>query len=207
LDVSCIVLAGGKSKRLGRNKVVEMIGDKNLLERVICRLSFLNSEIIIVTGKESIIPQLTAYPGIKLVKDIFPGGGSLGGIYTGLKNSNKFYNFVVACDMPFVNPNLLQYMVNLSDGFDVVIPKVKNLLEPLHAIYSKNCIPPMEYLIEQNRLSILELFPMVHVKYIEDAEIDRFDSDHWSFFNINTESDLKLGKEIAGKEEIKGDKC
>jgi molybdenum cofactor guanylyltransferase len=205
LDVSCIVLAGGKSKRLGRNKVVEIVGNKSLLERVVSSLSFFNSEILIVTGKESIIPQLTAYPKVKQVEDIIPGAGAFGGVYTGLVNSTTYYNVVVACDMPFINQRLLSYMLGLAESFDVVIPKVNNILEPLHAVYSKNCIAPIEFLIKQNRLSILELFPMVKVRIVENNEIDRFDQDHQSFFNINTEADLDAGKELARKEEIKGD--
>ena len=102
LDVSCIILAGGKSRRLGRNKVIEKIGNQSLLERVVSSLSVFNSEIIIVAARESFLPQLTNYPKLKFVNDIYPGKGSLGGIYTGLVGSKLFYNVVVACDMPFL---------------------------------------------------------------------------------------------------------
>jgi molybdopterin-guanine dinucleotide biosynthesis protein A len=207
LDVSCIILAGGKSTRLGRNKVVETIGEKSLLERVVSGLSSLKTEIIVVVARDSSLPQLANYPGLKMVTDIYPGKGSLGGIYTGIAFSGSFYNLVVACDMPFLNPDLLGYMVGLAGEFDVVIPKVDGILEPLHAVYSRNCVPPMEFLIKQNRLSILELYPMVKMRYIENAEIDRFDPQHLSFFNINTEADLQMGIKLAGKEDFKSDKC
>lgn len=207
MDVSCIILAGGKSKRLGRNKVIEVIGSKSLLERVVSNLSIFDSEIIVVTGKESIIPQLTKYPKVRIAEDIYPEEGSLGGIYTGLIQSKTYYNVVVACDMPFINQDLVSYMIDLAESFDVIIPLVDNILEPLHAVYSKNCISPIEFLIKQNRLSILELFPMVKVKYIDSAEIDKFDPRHLSFFNINTEADLDAGKELTGGDDIKVDKC
>lgn len=208
LDVSCIVLAGGKSARLGRNKVVEVVGNKSLLERVISCLSNLNKEIIIVASKESSLPQLTNYPKLKLIYDIYPGKGTIGGIYTGLTTSETFFNLVVACDMPFLNLGLIRYMINQAEGYDVVIPKAAgDVLEPLHAIYSRNCIAPLDFLIKQNRLSVLELFPMVRVRYIEESEIVTFDRAHTSFFNINTESDLSAGIELAGKEDITSDKC
>jgi molybdopterin-guanine dinucleotide biosynthesis protein A len=201
LDVSCIILAGGKSTRLGRNKVVEKIGNHSLIERVVTRLSSLKTDLIIVAAKESSIPQLINYPGLKRINDIYPGRGSLGGVYTGLIVSETLFNLVVACDMPFLNLDLLRYMISLAEGYDVVIPKTKNdILEPLHAVYSKNCISAIDMLIERDRFSILELFPLVKVRYLEKAEVERFDPEHLSFFNINTEADLKAGIEFLRRE-------
>jgi molybdopterin-guanine dinucleotide biosynthesis protein A len=208
LDVSCIVLAGGKGTRLGRNKVIEKIGNQSLLERVVSNLSTINKEIIVVTAQDSFLPQLTKYPYVKIVKDIYPGKGSLGGIYTGLVSSASLYNLVVACDMPFLNLDLIKYMFSIENDFDVVIPKVvDDILEPLHAVYSKNCIDKIALLLIQNRLSILELFPMVRVRYVDISEIDLFDKKHLSFFNINTETDLKVGKDLLIKEDSDSDKC
>ena len=201
MDVSCIILAGGKSTRLGRNKVVEKIGNQSLIEIVVSRLSALESDIIIVASKDSSLPQLTNCPRLKLANDIYPGRGSLGGIYTGLIASETLFNLVVACDMPFLNLDLLQYMVDRTEGYDAVIPKSDvDILEPLHAVYSKNCIPAIESLIKKDRFSILELYPLIKVKYIEYSEVERFDPDHLSFFNINTEEDLRVGKELLRRE-------
>jgi molybdenum cofactor guanylyltransferase len=206
LDVSFIILAGGKSTRLGRNKVVEKIGNQSLLERVVSNLSTFNLEMIIVIGQDSSLPQLTNYPNLKIVRDIYPGKGSLGGIYTGLVSSKSYFNFVVGCDMPFLNLDLLRYMMNISEHADAVVPKtINNVLEPLHSIYSKNCIGKIELLLKQNRLSILELYPMLNVRYVESFEIDRFDNQNLSFFNINTETDLKNGKDLIMKEETRVD--
>jgi molybdenum cofactor guanylyltransferase len=201
LDVSCIVLAGGKGTRLGRNKVVEKIGNQSLLERVIYVLSTLNRQTIIVAAQYSSLPQLTKYSDIKIVRDIYPGKGSLGGVYTGLVASKSDYNLVVACDMPFLNINLIEYLFSITDRFDVVIPKLKdNILEPLHAVYSKSCLDKIKILLDQNRLSILELFPMLRVRYVETNEIDHFDKKHLSFFNVNTEQDLVIGNKLISKE-------
>jgi molybdopterin-guanine dinucleotide biosynthesis protein A len=203
LDISCIVLAGGKSKRLGRNKVVEIIGQQSLLERVVSRLSSLGGEIIVVAAKESNLPRLVDYPAVKIIQDIYPGRGSLGGVYTGLKASASFYNLVVAGDMPFLNLKLLRYMLDIVDGYDAVVPRVsQTIFEPLHAIYSKNCVPPLERLILKNEFMILELYPLIKVKYVETGEIDRFDPRHLSFFNINTETDLIAGRELERKGDV-----
>jgi molybdenum cofactor guanylyltransferase len=206
LDVSCIVLAGGKSTRLGRNKIFETIGHRSLLERVIFCLTSLQCEITVVIASESSLPQLTNHPELKFVKDICPGKGTLGGIFTGLADSSTKYNLVVACDMPFLNLNLLRYIISLSEGYDVVIPQTKNILEPLHAVYSRNCLSTIETLLQKDKLSVLELYPLVKVKYVTEAEIDRFDPQHLSFFNVNTEADLKAGIELARKEDSDNDK-
>jgi molybdenum cofactor guanylyltransferase len=203
------VLAGGKSIRLGRNKIAEIFGQKSLLERVIARLTPLNSEILVVTALESTIPELTQYPKVKIVKDIFPGKGSLGGAYTGLTYSRTQYNLVVAGDMPFLNPKLLEHLIDLAvqSGADVVVPRINNFQEPLHAVYSTRCLPAIQRLVSQNQLSLLALFPLVKVKYVAEDEINRLDAAHLSFFNVNTEADLKLAREIAAKKDFRDDQC
>lgn len=197
MDISCIILAGGKSLRLGQDKVLEKVGNKSLLEQVISRIDSITKNIIIVTAEERTFPQIASYLKLKVVPDSFPGKGSLGGIYTGLVTSDSFYNLVVACDMPFLNQSLLRYMIEVSNGFDFVIPRVNNLFEPLHAVYSKNCVDPIEFIIKQGRKVIIELFNFVKVRYVEAEEIDRFDPKHLSFFNINTKEDLELARKIA----------
>jgi molybdopterin-guanine dinucleotide biosynthesis protein A len=178
------------------------------LERVLLCLSFFRSDIIIVTAKDSSLPQLTDYTGISIVNDIYPEKGSIGGIYSGLKASRWQKNLVVACDMPFLNLDLLSYMLEISAGYDVVVPKIDNVIfEPLHAVYSKNCITPLKRLIKDKIFKIIELFPLVKVRYIQNVEIDRFDPNHLSFFNVNTEEDLIAGKELARKEDAYRDKC
>jgi len=132
-----------------------------------------------------------------MVTDTYPGKGPLGGIYTGLATSNSFYNLVVACDMPFLNQALLSYMIQIAAGYDLVIPKLGNFIEPLHAVYAKGCLSPMEELLKQDNLQVNELSNLVRVRYVDAGEIDRFDPEHLSFFNINTEADLKMARELA----------
>ena len=197
MDISCIILAGGKGLRLGRDKALETINDRYLLDWVVSRLSFFNSNIIIVTATKQPFLQFIGYSKLRIVTDTYPGKGSLGGIYTGLATSDSGYNFVVACDMPFLNQALLRYMIQLSANFDLVVPRWEGMVEPLHAVYSKSCLAPIESLLRQGTLSVTELFTLVKVRYVEAEEIDRLDPKHLSFFNINTEADLKMARELA----------
>ena len=198
MDISCIILAGGKSVRFGHDKVLEKIGNASLLEQVISRIDPLGKEIIIVTAKERAFAQLANNPKIKIVNDIVPGMGSLGGIYTGLVESKSFYNLVVAADMPFLNESLLRYMIKVADSYDFILPHVKNWYEPLHAVYSRNCIGPAKTILDQGKKVIVELFNYVKVRYVEAEEIDKFDPQHLSFFNINTKEDMERAIKITG---------
>jgi molybdopterin-guanine dinucleotide biosynthesis protein A len=198
LDISGIILAGGKSLRFGHDKILEKIGNASLLEQVISRITSLTRDIIIVTAEERAFVPLAGHPKTRITADILPGQGSLGGIYTGLVRSDTFYNLVVAADMPFLSEPLLKYMIEVSDGFDFVLPRVNNYYEPLHAIYSRNCIAPIEAIFQRGRKVIIDLFDHVKVRFIEAEEIERFDPEHLSFFNINTKEDLDRARRIAG---------
>ena len=199
--MSCIILAGGKSSRLENDKVLETVGNRSLLQRVISGVSLLSNDIIIVTASEQTVPECIDYPKLRIVTDICPGKGPLGGIYTGLATSTSFYNLVVASDMPFLNQALLHYMIQLSANFDLVAPRVGDLVEPLHTVYTKNCLAPIEHMIKQDKLRVNLFFSLVKARYVEAEEIERFDPEHLSFFNVNTEADLKRARELAGGHE------
>ena len=196
MDISCVVLAGGKGLRLGQDKALETIGNKSLLHWVVSYLSLFKSNIIIVTAEKQSLSQLTDYPELRIVTDAYPDKGPLAGIYTGLAASVSLYNLVVACDMPFLNYALLDYMLQISADFDLVIPRLGDMVEPLHAVYSKTCLPPIQSLLEQGNLSVRGLFSLVRVRYVEATEINRFDPEHLSFFNINTEADLDKARQM-----------
>ncbi len=197
MDIGSIVLAGGKGLRLGHEKALETVGNKSLIEWVVFSLSFFKSDLVIVTAAKQSFPQFIGYPKLKMVTDAYPGKGPLGGIYTGLAASDSFYNLVVACDMPFLNRTLLDYMIQIAASFDMVVPRLGDMVEPLHAVYAKSCLAPIECLLKQSILNVRELFNLVRVRYVEATEINRFDPKHLSFFNINTEADLEMAREIA----------
>lgn len=165
-------------------------------------MSSISSEILLVISQKQARTSAQSYthPEARTVVDLYPGKGSLGGIYTGLTYSNSFYNLVVACDMPFLNTALLRHMISLSTGFDVVIPRLDDNIEPLHAVYSRNCASFIEEQLKRDDLRIRGFFDSVKVRYIEKEELERFDPEHLSFFNVNTEADLVKARTMAKTE-------
>jgi molybdopterin-guanine dinucleotide biosynthesis protein A len=190
-------LAGGKSLRLGREKALEPVDNQRLIDRVISVICSICSEIIVVTNQEQYKRLVKANLRVKMEVDLVPGKSSLGGIYTGLAYTNTVYNLVVGCDMPFLNHALLSYLVQNAPGYDAVVPKIGKFLEPLHAVYTKNCMSAAEKFIEENSLSVNRIFKYVKTRYVDKDEIDLFDPDHLSFFNVNTENDFLEAERIS----------
>jgi molybdopterin-guanine dinucleotide biosynthesis protein A len=194
--MTSIILAGGKSSRLGRKKALQVIEGKTLIQRVVDRLAILSTEVVIATAHGETIPCSSAVR-IKTVADIYPGKGPLAGIYSGLIASSSSRAIVVGCDTPFLSVDLLEYMARLSSRSHVVVPRIKKKIEPLCAVYSKSCLAPIQMLLEKDELAIRKLFGMVKVKYVEEDEINRFDPEHLSFFNINSQKDLERARKLA----------
>ena len=199
MEVTGIILAGGKNLRLGRNKALEKIGGVTVIERVVSRLTPLVSQLVIVTadGKNHLIP----IPSAKFKADIYPGKGPLGGIYSGISVSRTELNIAVACDMPFLNTALLKHMLELASGFDAVVPRTReSLFEPLHAVYSGTCLPVIKNHLESEQLSIRAFLAEVKVRYIEEGECRRYDPELLSFFNMNRQADFERAQKLASQE-------
>jgi len=198
MEVTSIVLAGGKSLRLGRSKALEVIGGRSLIERVVERLEPVTNQLLIVTSKEQ--SDLPAIRGAEVLIDLYPGKGPLGGIYTGLVAARSSQSIAVACDMPFINSELLCHMIDLSEDFDAVVPRWKGgWIEPLHAIYSKSCLTNMRVWVENKQLGIHSLFDELRVRYVEEEECQGFDPELLSFFNINHEADLERASKLVAE--------
>jgi len=196
LDVTSIVLAGGRSMRLGYDKVLQAVGDRSLLEKVLDTVAGLSRSIVVVAAEGRAIPELKEYPGVRVVTDLYSGRGPLVGIYTGLLASTTFRNLVVASDMPFLNEGLLRYMVSLSDGYDAVTLRIGDKLEPLHAVYTRACLGPIERMLEEGELGVHRLLLRIRVRYVVEEEMERFDPERLSLFNVNTERDLRMARDI-----------
>ncbi|MCH8090130.1 MAG: molybdenum cofactor guanylyltransferase [Chloroflexi bacterium] len=188
--VSGVALAGGRSKRLGRNKAVEKIGGQSLIERVVGKLSQVTSETVVVVAEESKAADLNLPPWVRTAADLYPGTGSLGGIFTGLSAAKGNYGVVVACDMPFLNVDLIRFMLDIVSDYDAVVPRLQGRPEPLHAVYSKTCVGPIERCLQADQLKIAIFFEQINVAYLEEDDIEAFDPSHLSFFNVNTQEDL-----------------
>ncbi len=201
--MASIVLAGGRSTRLGQDKVSLVIGVEGLLQRTINHLKQLNQEIILVLAQGQSLPEIDNSTDVRITMDMELGKGPLVGVYSGMKVSNDDDNVVVACDMPFLNVELLRYMIGLIPGFDMVIPRIGDKVEPLHAVYSRSCLDIIERMMSEGNLKVSNLLELVNVRYVEVDELDKFDPDHQSWFNINMPADLKKAEEILNQERSK----
>jgi molybdenum cofactor guanylyltransferase len=196
LNFSCIVLAGGKGTRLGSDKALERINSQTLVQRSVSTLLGLGDEIIVVTAPGKTVLGLKDYPGVRIIEDFSKGKGPLMGLYTGLSVSSSELNLVVACDMPFLNLELIKFLVTQSNGWDAVIPRTGGLIEPLHAIYRKSIKEIAADLIGSGGYSLSQLLRKIRVKYVEEKDVDRYDPGRLSFFNINFPEDLAKAREI-----------
>ena len=186
------MLAGGRSRRLGCNKALEQFGDRPLIQRVIDTITHLDDDIVVVAASKGQLPQLD--DRIRTAIDRYPISGALVGIFTGLKSARSQHCLTVACDMPFLNIDLLRYMISVSEACDAVIPRMGDMIEPLHAVYSKDCIEPIQLQIDSGNLKISDLLSKIRVRYIDREEIECYDPQHLSFMNVNSESDLKKAR-------------
>jgi|GEM_PF-134934 len=185
-QVTGFILLGGKSSRYGSNKAFVEIDGVRLVDRVAGVMQSIFHRVVLVTNT----PEDYAYLKIPMVEDLIKGLGPMGGIYTGLMTMTDEAGFFVACDMPFLCENLIRHMVDVKDVFDAVVPRMDWMLEPLHALYSKTCVPVIQEAIGQNEHQILKCFTRLRVRYVEEKELRIWDPDLRSFFNINKPQDL-----------------
>lgn len=195
LGVSGVILAGGKSRRMGRDKSQLTLGGETLVARTVRLLSALSDDLVVVSGTQ----ETYAGPNARLIEDRIPGGGALSGVHAGLLAARYDAAVVVACDMPFLNLALLRHMALLSSGYDVVVPRWQGEVEPLHAIYSRNCVSAIEPVLRRGGGRIYDLYAQLAVRYLEPEEVIQFDPDGLSFFNINSPEDWIRAQEMAAR--------
>jgi len=193
-SVTGIIQAGGGSTRMGGEpKALMELGGRRIIERVLAALRPVVDDVLIVTNT----PELYAFLELPMVADVYPNHGSLGGIYSGLKAAAGQAAFTVACDMPFLRPEIVELVVRRSGEGDVVIPRVGDQLETLHAAYGKACLPHIEERLISGRLKITGFFPSVRVVEIAEEEIARFCDPRLVFMNVNTPDELRRARELA----------
>ncbi|MBI5301943.1 MAG: molybdenum cofactor guanylyltransferase [Chloroflexi bacterium] len=211
--VTALILAGGKSRRMGRDKAFIEFEGKPLIARVIERVQPVCAETLIIANDA----DLYAPFGLRVVGDVYPDKGSLGGIYSGLLSAREEYALAVACDMPFLNEGLLRYLISLAPHADVIVPHAvdpssnpahtgkranKTLAKsrdwhPMHAVYSKRCLDAMRAHLLADDLRLISFFDDVRVRVVESDQVDRFDPQHLSFFNANTPEDFQIALSLG----------
>ena len=199
--ISAVVLAGGRSRRLGRDKAIEPVGGVPLVRRVIGAVGAVASEVLVVVAEPEQAAGMPLPRSARVVRDLYPDSGSLGGIYTGLSAAGGPWALVVACDMPFLSPDLLSAMARERDGCDAVVPLIEDRPEPTHALYSRRCLAPMRGNLDAGVLKIAAFYDSVRVKYLPQRAAEDVDPGLWSFFNVNTARDLQTAVARAAETE------
>jgi molybdenum cofactor guanylyltransferase len=195
VKVTGVVQAGGKSTRMGgQPKALIQLGGRSIVERVVAALTPVFDDLLVVTNA----PELYAFLGLPMVADVYPDHGSLGGIYSGLRAAGEIA-FTVACDMPFLHPEIVRLVIARAGEGDVVIPRVGEQLETMHAAYGKACLPPIEERLRAGRLKIVGFFDRVRVVEIGEAEVARVRDPAVAFMNVNTPDELERARALVAE--------
>lgn len=185
------IMAGGKSSRMGRDKSFIKLDGKPMIEHILDKVENLGDELLLISNN----PAPYQYLGLPVYADVIPDLGPIGGLHTALKRSTKPHVLIVACDMPWLNRRLLWYMISIRDKAEAVVPLWTKHPEPLHAVYSQNCLPAIERRISEGKLKMVSFYDLISVHYVDRSQIAIFDPDGRSFANINTPADLKKASE------------
>src|ERR1043166_1604276 len=191
-NAAAIILAGGKSSRMGQPKAMLLFDGRPLIEHIVGKLKLLFSQIIVVAapGQEIAIPELT------IVRDDQPYQGPVGGIYYGLRASERPIAFVTSCDAPFLNLSLIAHLVGQIPDYDVVVPFWEDRFQPLHAVYRSSVLPKLEKQLERKELRPIFLFDKVRTRKVLENEIRQYDSEGLSFLNMNTPQDYEAASRL-----------
>jgi len=197
IEVTGVLLAGGKSRRMGEDKRYLVVGEQTLLERSLGVLRSMFHEVLVVIAQDSVPLDIDA----RVVRDLVPDCGSLGGVYTGLTQATTPYIFAVACDMPFLNQAVITQFTNRRDTADIVMARLATRLHPMHALYGKGCLPAMEQMIVARQLKIQELVShaSLRVQYVTEADLLSIDPSWRSFYNVNTPEDLEAACSLLAR--------
>lgn len=193
-SITGIILAGGESRRMGGvTKALLPFAGTTIIERVAGALKQVFSRVIVIANS----PDLYGFLNLPIFPDIRRGCGSLGGLHAGLNHCRGGYGFLVACDMPFLDSRAIRLLAARIDDHDVVVPRIRGHLEPLHAVYSVRCIPYIESLLDQGDLKIINLFPELNVLEVPETDLRVFHEDLRFVMNLNTLEELEEARRLS----------
>ncbi len=194
--LTVVIQAGGQSSRMGEDKALKPFLGRPLIERVIERMAPIADEMIVTTNR----PADYAFLNARLVPDLKPGRGALGGLYTAVASARHSLVAVVACDMPFASPKFFENGIRLmvEEEADVVIAKSNEGYEPLHALYRREtCLPAIEAAIDADQWKVIAWFPHVKVRTLSPGEINALDPSGLCFWNVNTPEEFAQAERLA----------
>ena len=191
-ELTGVLLAGGKSRRMGIDKRFLKLGAETLLQRALRVYESLFAEIVIVVAQP--MAELS-HTGHRVVADLIPDCAALGGLYTGLSVASSSRVFAAACDMPFLNSAVIGHLLKCGDA-DVVMPQLTTGLQPMHAVYSKACLPYFERMLATRNLSIQAVLEQreLRIRLVPEEVLCVFDPELLSFQNLNTPEDVERAR-------------
>ena len=198
--VTGIILAGGRSRRMGQNKALMRLGDEPLIAHVIRQIESVTDELLLITNE----PDLYTALKLPMYPDILPGMGALGGLHAGLTYASNSTVICVGCDMPLLQPNLLSHLTTLLGDHDAVVPCVQAadrsapVFQTLSAVYSKRCLSAVDAMLAAGELRVHALYDRIDVRIVQPHEWQVFDPQGLSFFNINTPEDFEQANKYIG---------
>lgn len=199
--LSIVIQAGGESQRMGANKALLPFLGMPLIERVVERVRHNAAEVLITTNQ----PAGFEYLHLPLIPDPIPGQGALVGLHTALQAASQPYVAVIACDMPFVNPQLIAYQLEclVNEAVDLVIPLTDQGYEPFHAVYRREtCLPAVSSALETGKKRMISWFDQVRVREVSQAELLRYDPLNRAFLNVNTPEEFQVAEQLAQASEV-----
>lgn len=195
---SIVIQAGGKSSRMGQDKALLPFLGEPLIVRVIRRVQSIADEILITTN----YPENYRFLDVPLVSDPIPDRGALGGLYTALDAAQGEFVGIVACDMPFLNPNLLVYALGQAQQYsaDAAIPGTEKGLEPIHAVYRKaTCLPVVKKALDAGKWRMISWHNEAQILTLSPTVTSRFDPHGRTFMNLNTPEEFSEAEKWALK--------
>lgn len=193
MDVTGVVLAGGRNSRMGSPKALLRVGGLTIIERVLDAVKQVAHEVMVISNERHVYASL----GYPVIGDLYPGTGPLGGIYTGLSRASHHWILVAACDMPFLTGIAAKTLLDRRKGFDLVVPRVGVFPEPLFAVYGKECLSPVENKLMAGKYKISGVFEELRVCYVDEMELGNPAVVRKLFFNVNTPEDLAVACELS----------
>lgn len=195
MNASGVILAGGKSSRMRFNKAFAQISSRPVIEIIIDKFNTVFDETIIISNE----PDLYRHFGLKVYTDIYPRLGPISGIHSGLVNAMNDVIFVVGCDMPFINMELVQYMLDQLGDHETVVPSIDSNLQPISAVYSRKCIPLLADCLENDKLKLTLIFKELDAVIINEDILEKFGKIREIFYNVNDLNALEAARQIAGR--------
>ncbi|PLX82116.1 MAG: molybdenum cofactor guanylyltransferase [Desulfuromonas sp.] len=182
MEITGVLLAGGKSRRMGHDKALIELDGEPLYLKTLNLLRELFSTIIIAGDRPDIADE-----GIPAIPDLYPGS-ALGGLYTVLEHIQTDWMFVAPCDMPYPDTEIIKLLISMRNGFDAVVPRTPGGYEPVFALYRKSCLPYMKAMLSNNEFRIYDFYPKINVHYLDWLSLP----NNWerSLLNVNTPEQL-----------------